>query len=300
MKESFIIIGGVHKAGTTSLYTYLSWHYDICTSSIKETHFFSSEPYASKYNEYNEFFKHKKNEKFYAEASPEYLYGKFETAKKIYTELENVKIIFILRNPVDKIISSFNHKKKKMLIKNEVDFKQYAKENYSFKSLEECASSKSELARELLEGSYIDYLPYWYKAFDKSQIQIIFFDDLVSNSFNVMKKICQFAGIDFEPYKNVEFSVENKSSNYKYKHIHRIAIKTYSLVEPIMRRNYRLKKIISTIYYRMNSLEKENNLDKATISDLKNLYVDSNKELRKFLINYKYKDFPDWLSDNKD
>lgn len=299
MKEDFIIIGGVHKAGTTSLYTYLSWHYDVCTSSIKETHFFSNDIYKSKYDEYDKFFKHKKNEHFCVEASPEYLYGKFETAKKISTELENVKIIFVLRNPVEKIISSFNHKKKKLLIKKEIDFKQYAQENFSFKSLKECALSNSGIAKELLEGSYIDYLPDWFEVFDKSNIQIIFFDDLVANTFDVMKKICKFSGIDFKPYHSAQFSIENKSTGYKYKHIHYIAIKLYSLLEPIMRKNYRLKKVVSSIYYKFNSKDKTDNFDEITISKLSNLYVDSNKELKEFLINYKYKDLPDWLLDNE-
>lgn len=35
-----LIIGGTLKAGTSSGYTYLKGHPEVCVSSVKETHFF--------------------------------------------------------------------------------------------------------------------------------------------------------------------------------------------------------------------------------------------------------------------
>ena len=37
---SYLVIGGVPKAGTTSLFAWLSMHPDVCASSLKETRFF--------------------------------------------------------------------------------------------------------------------------------------------------------------------------------------------------------------------------------------------------------------------
>jgi hypothetical protein len=39
LKLPNLIIGGVHKAGTTSVFTYLSMHPDVCGSSTKEIGF---------------------------------------------------------------------------------------------------------------------------------------------------------------------------------------------------------------------------------------------------------------------
>lgn len=38
--HQYLIIGGTPKAGTTSLYKWLSDHPDVCPSSLKETRFF--------------------------------------------------------------------------------------------------------------------------------------------------------------------------------------------------------------------------------------------------------------------
>ena len=35
-----LIIAGVTRAGTTSLFEALAWHPDICGSAAKETHYF--------------------------------------------------------------------------------------------------------------------------------------------------------------------------------------------------------------------------------------------------------------------
>jgi len=43
--REFLIIGGTSKAGTTSLYTYLADHPQICPSALKETRFFLDSDY---------------------------------------------------------------------------------------------------------------------------------------------------------------------------------------------------------------------------------------------------------------
>ena len=73
-----LIIGGVHKAGTTSLHTYLSMHPDVCGSLIKELAFLLPSRYHQSVPDdatYSSHFKNHKGEKYILETTPSYLYG---------------------------------------------------------------------------------------------------------------------------------------------------------------------------------------------------------------------------------
>src|SRR4051794_6897093 len=73
-----LVVIGVNKAGTTSLFDYLGRHPDIGLSDVKELRYFSPlrygeslEPLAS----YAEHFDHCLQERYAVEATPSYFYG---------------------------------------------------------------------------------------------------------------------------------------------------------------------------------------------------------------------------------
>ncbi|MHA1988690.1 MAG: hypothetical protein ACW98D_18860, partial [Promethearchaeota archaeon] len=82
------IIGGVQKAGTTSLFRYLSDHPSICASSKKEVDLFVKHLDAKSVislEAYKEFFSHCSNSNLMRlEASPSYLMNAKKIAENIY------------------------------------------------------------------------------------------------------------------------------------------------------------------------------------------------------------------------
>jgi hypothetical protein len=81
-----VVIAGTVKSGTTSLFTYLSWHPDVCVSSVKETNYFTPIIYDEKISNlenYYSFFEHCNESLITLEASPRYLYGGRKIAKII-------------------------------------------------------------------------------------------------------------------------------------------------------------------------------------------------------------------------
>lgn len=292
-KVKNLIIGGVHKAGTTSLFTYLSWHPEICGSDIKETHFFSDESYPKRYNSYDAFFRKYKGQKYRLEASPEYIYGKEEVADKIAKVLPDSKLIFILRNPAEKILSSFNHRKKVLLFEPNYTFQDFQKEHLNIQSLNEIEHS-NESSRELMDGSYIDYLPSWFEKFDSKNIKVLFFDDFKENPALEVGKICAWLAIDKSIYDGKIFDVENKSVSIRNGSLQKMAISTGKRIEPILRRNYQLKKFLRKIYYSVN-VGRENKSMLVNLNDIEQLYKAKNKALKDFLWEKGYRDFPAWL-----
>lgn len=98
------------KSGTSSLFRYLCTHPDLVSFSIKETDFFTKDANFSKaISYYEDLFIGKGNYAF--EASPNYTkYHKFPgVPKRIHSVLPNIKLIYVLRNPIESIISHYIH-----------------------------------------------------------------------------------------------------------------------------------------------------------------------------------------------
>jgi len=117
MLPDFIIIG-VQRGGTTSLYKYMTKHPKIIPALKKEIHFFDNKFgkglswYESQFMQ-NPFFcllkrKRKSEDTITGEASPYYIYHP-HVPKRISKILPNVKLIAILRNPIERAFSHYNH-----------------------------------------------------------------------------------------------------------------------------------------------------------------------------------------------
>ena len=101
----FICIG-VQRAGTTWLYECLKEHPEIFVPETKELHFFNDN-YEKGMTFYSDFFNDANSTKqVIGELTPNY-YHDFTALERISQSLPNVKIIFILREPVARAYSHY-------------------------------------------------------------------------------------------------------------------------------------------------------------------------------------------------
>lgn len=73
-----LVIAGVGGAGTTSLFSYLIQHPDICGASVKEVRYFTPIKYGHSLADlasYAHYFSHCADEKYLVESTPGYFYG---------------------------------------------------------------------------------------------------------------------------------------------------------------------------------------------------------------------------------
>ncbi len=109
---NFLIIGA-QKAGTTSLYAYLCKHPHISSAFKKEVHYFDLN-YSKGTNWYRSFFPltktlHKYKPSFITgEASPQYMFHP-HSISRIIKDLPDIKIIILLRNPIFRTFSHYQH-----------------------------------------------------------------------------------------------------------------------------------------------------------------------------------------------
>jgi len=116
------ILAGAPKCGTTSLWEYFQMHPDVCTCAVKEPKFFCEEPsyvqepdnyrskstgnYQKSINWYKSLFRQCKVENAIGEASGNYFIS-LEAPQLINKHLPDVILLFILRDPVERIYSHY-------------------------------------------------------------------------------------------------------------------------------------------------------------------------------------------------
>ncbi len=202
---NFLVIGAA-KSGTTSLYRYLSQHPQVyLNQTIKEAKFFSLEGKSKNYfngpradrhvksttfEHYCSLFEQVQNEQAIGEVSPLYLYDEF-TASKIKHYIPDVKIIVILRNPVERAYSAYSYMlatRREELLKFELGLKaepERIKHNWF-----------GPLWHYKKAGFYFSQLERYYKLFDAKQIAVYLYEDLCRDPQSLMERIFDFLEVD--------------------------------------------------------------------------------------------------------
>jgi hypothetical protein len=231
---NFIVIGA-YKSGTTSLYNYLRQHPEIFMSRIKEPNFFAHEKKAKMMREegkevrvidnmdsYQDLFKKVTNEKAIGEASPIYL-GTPLAAKRIKETIPDVKLIAILRQPVDAFYSDHNMRIRESR-KLENDFRE------RFMDIENRIRSG-----KISGPMYYSQLKTYYDLFDASQIKVYLFEDLIKNSSAVFQDIFRFLGVDdtFRPDMSETYNPGGLPKNQKLGEILTNLLKKKKLIKKV-------------------------------------------------------------------
>jgi len=198
----FIIIGA-QKCGTSSLHYYLSQHPHVKMSVPKEIHFFDQNFTKSIWWYKSHFpFKLDKRKSICGEATPYYFFHPL-VPKRIYKLCPKVKLILLLRNPVDRAYSHYIMQKIKGIENCQTFEEAIAIEEFRIKDDKE-KILKDRLYKEynfqkfsyLERGKYFDQLKRWLKYFSVDQILIIKSEDFFSEPNCELAKIYNFLSIE--------------------------------------------------------------------------------------------------------
>lgn len=205
MRVDFMIIGA-QKCGTSTLFKILDAHPNLVGSRPKELDFFSLSPdWQRELPRYERYFQQPQNsshQPLYFEASPSYTFypgGGTQPAwdrkypirnlriwDDIFAYNPAMKLIYLVRNPVDRVVSSYLH---------------HYSRGYTNRSLEEAIRH---------ERIFIDVTRYhtqinpYLKKFGPENVLILDFDDLIQNRTQVLQAIAHFLSIDFEGFSDYE------------------------------------------------------------------------------------------------
>lgn len=192
-----LFVPGAAKSGTSSLHDLLNLHPEISMSSNKEPHFWTikkiKEYTPEEIGLYLRIFDQKKAYKYYGESSTGYFYFSLFIENLNALKDHNPKLIFILRNPIDRTYSHYCYLKS--LGSEDDSFKEAVLKNHQKEPHPE------DLLPELIVKNYYQYSLYgkwlsrFYKSFDKNQIKIILFEDFKENQLQTLNECFDFLNL---------------------------------------------------------------------------------------------------------
>lgn len=198
-----LIIIGAQKCGTTSLHYYLGLHPQISMSREKELEFFVEERNWPRGIEwYKSHFT--TSAKVRGESSPNYTgYPKWGgVPERMHSVIPDAKLIYILRDPIDRMISQYVQLQSAGLDDRTVE-----------EAFELLSNDNSYIRRSRYFLQLQRYLPY----FPSSNILIITAEDLLNDRRRTLEKVFAFLNVDKTFYSPKFLNIKHGSVGKKRK-----------------------------------------------------------------------------------
>ena len=204
----FIIIGAT-KCGTTSLFSYLNNHPQVLAPHKKEINFFNHNfqlgtpwylahfPAIADFSDY-----------ITGEASPFYIYDT-QVVERISKLFPNIKLIAMLRNPVERTISEYYH-----AVNHGLETRSLSEiiELEKKRLVVESRSKAMQHFGYLLNSIYVEKIVPWKNNFTAENFLIIQSESFFENTERVMQQVGEFLNISYQTSeRHIRYNVGNYS-----------------------------------------------------------------------------------------
>jgi hypothetical protein len=210
-KVEFIGVGS-GKCGSTWLYENLVQHPEVFAGNPKEIHYFSDLYEKQDFAWYQSLFQGA-GSLIKGEFSISYMYHP-EAARRIYSRFPNAKIIAMVRDPIYRTYSDYQHFIRKGDLTKDYPFSDYIRDE-----------SKLEF------GYYSAYLQPFFELFPKENILILVLEEMQNDLAACYRQVFEFIGV-----KDTSFLPEgveqkrNQAVNYRLLKLENILVRTYRMM----------------------------------------------------------------------
>ncbi|MFY0686939.1 MAG: sulfotransferase domain-containing protein [Cyclobacteriaceae bacterium] len=250
------IIAGFTKCGTSSLFQWLADHPEVQGSIKKEVQYFMDRNSSRFHPEsnyldhgltrYNQFWTTdiQAQTQVILEATPGYAYQTCALEALSSDSCKHIKLIFIVRNPLDQLQSTFEYFKNNWAeLPLKLTFEKFVADQMSGKG-----NTGNEFVDHALEfAQFGNFLNKWQDQCGKDRIIVKKFEDMKRDPMRFMKILCNDLGMDQTFYNDYTFERQNVTVEVKNQLLHKAIIKA----RKILPRN-KITKALGAAYNSLN------------------------------------------------
>ncbi|SPJ31159.1 sulfotransferase family protein [Falsiruegeria mediterranea] len=270
-----LIIAGVPKAGTTSVFDWLSAHPQAQGSTLKETCFFAdpgSHVFRSDFNSDQGLDTYRSvfpavctDDTLLFEATPSYIYS--ARALDLIPKLpSDAKCLFLLREPSAQVRSTYQYYRNTWsYIPAEMSFAEYliAVRNLSHEF------GGNELARDaLVNVDYATWLRLWRAQLGPERMKVCLFEDLKRDPGAFMSALADWCGLAPDFYADFAFQTSNQSYEVVNRSLHGLNMAVRDRLP-----KGRLYDLARKAYRRLNTRPVERDADEQELQRLKEEFL---------------------------
>lgn len=297
-----LLVVGVPKAGTGSLFAYLTQHPQIRAGDEKEIGYFNHfNPLRHRgpvppVESYAQHFAGWRDERYAVDATPTYSYGGTPVIEAIHEHLDRPRAVLILRDPADRLWSAYTFQRELGNLPGLATFEAY---------LEACRRRRRDgsdlVPRDHLHGLYIgyyaDYVPLWLDAFG-DDLRVIFTEGLRRDPVGEVGRLFAWLGLDDDVARTLDLAPRNRTHHPRSVRLARAAYSAKRAIERHGRIPAGLRSPLRRIYRRTNTGTAPDGMSPEVRREVEALYRESNEQTAVALRAHGYTGLPSWLSEH--
>lgn len=203
-EPDFLILGAM-KAGTTALFDYLGQHPQVAMPEAKELHYYNRRRYMGwTVQDYIAQFPRRERRMLSGEATPIYLRHP-HAPKWVYRDFPDIRLIAILRNPTDRAYSHYQQRLRKTKETESLEELILLEQTQMPARWQSFETDETDQHRDVIElsylsrGRYLEQLERWLEYFPRTQLLILFTEELYGNQGRELNKLAEFLDISAFP-----------------------------------------------------------------------------------------------------
>jgi hypothetical protein len=293
-----LVIAGVGKSGTSSMFSYLAAHPEICGTAVKETHFFDpvlrGEPLPP-LEEYARHWAHAAGERYRLEATPLYCLGGDPMLDAFAAHLPpDLRVLILLREPVDRLAVNFAYMKAKLALPDIETFDEYVDRCLTLRD-QGIDGDPATGATGWARSFYGDYLGPWIERLGP-RLRLVWFDDLVADPEACVRDVLAWLDLDPSPAAEVDYRVHNPTTAPRSRLVQRAVVAVHHRAGAALAARPGLRRRARAAYLRLNGRPNEQPTVSAEArTRLDEALAPSNARLADLATQAGYRDLPPWL-----
>lgn len=179
----FVIIGAM-KCATSTLHIQLAEQPGFCMSEPKEPNFFSdAEQWAKGLDWYRGLFSAARADDLCGESSTHYTKLPYypDALPRLAEHLPNARFIYVMRDPIDRLVSHFVHEWSQKVIYGPLD------------------GAADRLPAMVDYSRYAMQITPWLERFGRERVLPVFFERMIAHPQAELERVCRFLGRDVAP-----------------------------------------------------------------------------------------------------